>query len=320
MTTSALASIGSSSTDADASSGTRNYTALQTDLDYLACGNYRVGNNPEVSREYGTADFPDNNDLPPTAYISDRTTTNDYLWEEDIGVLGSDVLHRVGLQYESAFFNMDLSCNSNDNIQLDVGGVRSGGGSGWEALVPQGVNGDDKTATSQTPYDGAGSVTYQFPKIRNRDNETSAHARFVYHTKSAWKNPEATGLREDRQGISIPMDVVLQCSEDGAEECVDQSKCMHLVIFRDGNWFGDDEAKRREVLSKLGYVCQTSRNRRDFAGGEGGVATANAYATMECELVDGRLFEFRLARYLETTSSLLYPNDTRAVLRMSELR
>lgn len=319
LTTSAFASIGSSSTDADASSGTLNYTTLQTDLDYLACGNYRAGNNPEVSREYGTANFPDNNDLPPTAYISDQTTTNDNLWEEDIGVTGSADLIRQGLHYESAFFNMDLSCNSNDNIQLDVFGVRSGGGSGWEALVPKGVNGNDKTATSLTPYYGAGTVTYEFPKIQNRDNETSAHASFVYHTKSAWKNPEATGLREDRQGISIPMDVVLQCSEDGAEECVDQSKCMHLVTFRDGNWFGDDEAKRREVLSKRGYVCQTSRNRRDFAAGEGGVATANAYATMECELVDGRLFEFRLERVLETTPSSLSPDDTRASLGVTEL-
>jgi len=319
LTTVALGSIGSSSTFADASSGTMTYTALQTDLDYLACGNYRSGNKPQVSREYGTATFADNNDLPPTAYISDRRTENGSLFEEDIGVTGSDEAIRQGLHYESAFVNMDLSCNSNDNIQLDVQSVQSGGGGGWEALDPEGVNGDDKTAVSLTPYLGSGSVTYEFPKVRNRDNETTAHASFVYHTKSSWKNPEDTDLREDRRGISIPIDVVLQCSENGGNECVDQSKCMHLVTFRDGDWFTDDEAKRREVLSKRGYICQTSRNRREFASGDGRVASANAFATMDCELVDGRLFQFSLERYIEFTDSSLSPDDTRAYLLVKQL-
>ncbi|NQZ99967.1 MAG: hypothetical protein HRU01_25990, partial [Myxococcales bacterium] len=63
--------LGSSSTSADASSGTKQYTSLQADLDYLACGNYRTGNYPLVSREYGTRFVNDNDDPPPTKYISE---------------------------------------------------------------------------------------------------------------------------------------------------------------------------------------------------------------------------------------------------------
>jgi hypothetical protein len=75
----------------------------------------------------------------------------------------------------------------------------------------------------------------------------------------------------------------MQCSDDGAFECEDQSTCMHMVTFKSA---GDAD----EELAKRGFVCKRTKDDRSNPGERA------IRAKMECELQDGRKFQIALSQ------------------------
>jgi hypothetical protein len=115
-----------------------------------------------------------------------------------------------------------------------------------------------------------------FKQINNRENATS----YTYPLQIRPKNL-ATG--ELAGGPRIPIDLLMQCSDDGAFECEDQSTCMHMVTFKSA---GDAD----EELAKRGFVCKSTKDDRSNPGERA------IRAKMECELQDGRKFQIALSQ------------------------
>ena len=110
------------------------------------------------------------------------------------------------------------------------------------------------------------------------------------------KNRLGTG-----NGPGIPIDLVMQCSDDGIFECSDQSMCMHMVSFRDPE---ETAEKRAEAMAKRGYICKAITNQR------ANTRSNNNQAVMSCELSDGRTMGLYLTGYI-------YGLDDRAEMSIS---
>jgi hypothetical protein len=132
-------------------------------------------------------------------------------------------------------------------------------------------NGSERIITEEERCSGV-----SFEQINNRDNDT-------YYTYPLQIRPKNLATGELAGGPRIPIDLLMQCSDDGALECEDQSTCMHMVTFKSA---GDADKE----LAKRGFVC-TSKD--DDRGNPGQRAIR---AKMECELQDGRKFQIALSQ------------------------
>lgn len=288
--------------------------SLPANLSYLACGNYKVPNSPKVGNEY---DFIDEvlKDNPPTQYLVDTETKDQKTFESDIGV-SSATNGGAGVKYEVAFANIDSQCDNagpgsilvTTSLYAElpfrgfVDGVATSEVTQPQCLFPKIT--EDNTSKLGDPAFMKGtscsdsscfalraSLTksnarvlteeercsgVSFPQITRGANATS----YTYPLQIRPKNL-ATG--ELAGGPRIPIDLFMQCSDDGALECEDQSTCMHMVTFKSA---GDAD----EELAKRGFVCTTTKNDRSNPGNR------NIRASMECKLQDGRKFQIALSQ------------------------
>ena len=300
--------------------------ALPANLSYLACGNYKAPNSPNVVDEYYSLSSELKNE-PPTQY-RDKITTDQKTFESDIGVTSAGN-GGAGVRYEVAFANIDSQCNDAGpgnilvtmspladlpNEEADDGdtppayvtqpqclftesdrAVRTDLGqpaymiyaSGYWPNRPERLctwyqdgiavgacgagAGGDRTITEEQRCSGV-----KFKQITNRGNDT-------YYAYPLQIRPKNLATGELAGGPRIPIDLLMQCSDDGAFECEDQSTCMHMVTFKSA---GD----ANEELAKRGFVC-TSKN--DDRANPGQRAKR---ASMECVLQDGRKFQIALSQ------------------------
>ncbi|NRA00627.1 MAG: hypothetical protein HRU01_29420 [Myxococcales bacterium] len=279
-------------------------TPLQPRLPYLSCGNFTDFKEPMVAWEYDSTDgyqysTDNDNDQPPTIFETTLTTSK-ATFESDIGVGSSDVTVASGVNYEVAFTNISTDCNTPDNIQVDV--------------IPTYPTVDLICDSDQTIRDNLSAATWaginspprsgdcielEFPKIKNGQNDTTAFFNLIIQPPN-----RSTGVNE--AGPGIPIDLVMQCSDDQSNECEGMSSCMHMVTFRDGDWSTETQERRDEVLAKRGFICEKTSDSR-------GVGYS---AAMLCELSDGRLFSIELVSFKDTS---VLVNDQRAKLRVREI-
>ena len=265
--------------------------ALAPGLTYLSCGNFAEFNPPRVAWEYeysGGAQKDVDDEAPPTYFITNLSTSSP-TFEEDIGTKATS--GDRGVNYEVAFANVNLDCNAQDNIQLDV--VASSfftctspkpyreGGEGEEGLTAANwiEPVDPVTVPSNCLEFSATSA-----RITNRNNEKSDHYNMIITPP----NRLGTG-----KGPGIPIDLVMQCSDDrddGNDECDNQSMCMHMVSFKDPGVDTSAE-KRAEAMAKRGYICKAITNQR------ANTRSNNSQAVMSCELSDGRTMGLYLTGY-----------------------
>ena len=103
-------------------------------------------------------------------------------------------------------------------------------------------------------------------------------------------------------GPQLPLGVVMQCSDDGANECADQSSCLHMVTFKDEDWSTASDSQRADVLAKHGFICETLVSQREYAarpGSRNSLSKAGWHATLaEASQAKGRRFEPGLALQL----------------------
>jgi hypothetical protein len=123
----------------------------------------------------------------------------------------------------------------------------------------------------------------KFNQITNRDNDT-------YYTYPLQIRPKNLATGELAGGPRIPIDLLMQCSDDGALECEDQSTCMHMVTFKSA---GDAD----EELAKRGFVCTTTKNDPSNPGNR------DIRASMECRLQDGRKYQIALSQEVAWTGA-----------------
>jgi hypothetical protein len=297
--------------------------ALPANLSYLACGNYKAPNSPNVVDEYYSLSSELKNE-PPTQY-RDMITTNQKTFESDIGVTSAEN-GGAGVRYEVAFANIDSQCNdagpgqilvtmlpmadlpqgtinnylnlakvtqpqclfpaTDRKIVTDVGqpaymaslelgaGLREAMLCGW--VNDDGGdcgkgNGSERIIEEEQRCSGV-----KFKQITNRDNDT-------YYTYPLQIRPKNLATGELAGGPRIPIDLLMQCSDDGALECEDQSTCMHMVTFKSA---GDAD----EELAKRGFVCTTTKNDPSNPGNR------DIRASMECRLQDGRKYQIALSQ------------------------
>jgi hypothetical protein len=295
-----------------------NLASLPANLSYLACGNYKAPNAPNVADEYRFVSS-DLKDEPPTQYRN-KITTAQKTFESDIGV-SSATIGGAGVKYEVAFANIDSQCNDAGpgkilvtmlplaDLPNTLGGAKktqsqclfaedtsaNSNDVGQPAYMISGAlglgfrddrlcawvnenggdcgqgNGSERIITEEERCSGV-----SFEQINNRDNDT-------YYTYPLQIRPKNLATGELAGGPRIPIDLLMQCSDDGALECEDQSTCMHMVTFKSA---GDAD----EELAKRGFVC-TSKD--DDRGNPGQRAIR---AKMECELQDGRKFQIALSQ------------------------
>jgi hypothetical protein len=131
--------------------------------------------------------------------------------------------------------------------------------------------GGDRTITEEQRCSGV-----KFKQITNRGNDT-------YYAYPLQIRPKNLATGELAGGPRIPIDLLMQCSDDGALECEDQSTCMHMVTFKSA---GDAD----EELAKRGFVCTTTKNDPSNPGNRG------IRASMECRLQDGRKYQIALSQ------------------------
>jgi hypothetical protein len=299
----------SSSTSADPDNQSLLYVPLKAGLPYLSCGNYLTApNGPKVAWEYGGTggnQHGASNDRPPTIFMDrGHRTTADAGKESDIGIRSSDTAVASGVNYEVAFVNLFQDCNTQDNIQLDIRPQTTG----VVTETSSDQRGISIDATSDDWVGPAASTAYStatFPKIRNNDDEQSAFLSLRFEAPSLTASPNASG------GPSIMIDLVMQCSDnaDDGDECYGQSSCMHMVTFRDANWSSATIEDRAEVMAKRGFICQSVAS---YAPDGDHFGTSQ----MQCELPDGRVYEFSLQAYIDRSQLV---NDNRAKLRIGEI-
>jgi hypothetical protein len=290
-----------------------NLASLPANLSYLACGNYKAPNSPDVGIEYAFIDkvLKDN---PPTQYL-DKETTDPKTFESDIGV-SSATNGGAGVKYEVAFANIDSQCDNAGPgsilvttslyaelpFQGVVDGVATSAVTQPQCLFPK-ITADNTSKLGEPAFmkgtscpdsscfavkasltkADARALTEEercsgvsFPQITRGANATS----YTYPLQIRPKNL-ATG--EFAGGPRIPIDLFMQCSDDGALECEDQSTCMHMVTFKSA---GDADKE----LAKRGFVCTS----KDYDRGNPGQRAIRA--SMECELQDGRKFQIALSQ------------------------
>jgi hypothetical protein len=278
--------------------------SLPANLSYLACGNYKAPNSPKVGIEYASFDSGEvPRDNPPTQY-RDTVTTDQQTFESDIGV-SSATIGGAGVKYEVAFANIDSQCNdagpgqilvtmvtfamvnsvnTNEQCLFTVSDPTSKADVGKPVymyrdlttlfgndIITLNTVGVERDITGEARCSGV-----SFKQINNRENATS----YTYPLQIRPKNL-ATG--ELAGGPRIPIDLLMQCSDDGAFECEDQSTCMHMVTFKSA---GDAD----EELAKRGFVCKSTKDDRSNPGERA------IRAKMECELQDGRKFQIALSQ------------------------
>ncbi|MDB4806758.1 hypothetical protein OAG89_02080 [Pseudomonadales bacterium] len=296
-----------------------NLASLPANLSYLACGNYKAPNAPKVGIEY---DYIDKvlKDEPPTQYRNKITTAKE-TFESDIGV-SSATNGGAGVKYEVAFANIDSQCNDAGpgkilvtmlplaELPNTLGGAKK---TQSQCLFAEETSADSKDV-GQPAYMITGALGFfdfredrlcawvnenggdcgqgngseriiteeercsgvSFEQINNSNND-------IYYTYPLQIRPKNLATGELAGGPRIPIDLLMQCSDDGLLECEDQSTCMHMVTFKSA---GDAD----EELAKRGFVC-TSKD--DDRGNPGQRAIR---AKMECELQDGRKFQIALSQ------------------------
>ena len=117
-------------------------------------------------------------------------------------------------------------------------------------------------------------------------------------------------------GPQLPLGVVMQCSDDGANECADQSSCLHMVTFKDEDWSTASDSQRADVLAKHGFICETLVSQREYAAIEDPAPLAATQAVMRCELSDGRVFDVSMYAFVNDRRLV---KDNRASLVVEEI-
>ncbi|EAW32223.1 hypothetical protein GP2143_13246 [marine gamma proteobacterium HTCC2143] len=291
--------------------------SLPANLSYLACGHYKAPNSPDVAVEYYSLSS-DLKDEPPTQY-RDELTTEQKTFESDIGVSSATTGGR-GVKYEVAFANIDSQCNDAGPgeilvtmLTMDKTPGRGGKFTSEQCLFPFSdrtiksdvgnpvfmyenqykleTTGNERDITGEERCSGV-----SFKQITNRDNDT-------YYTYPLQIRPKNLATGEFAGGPRIPIDLLMQCSDDGALECEDQSTCMHMVTFKSA---GDAD----EELAKRGFVCKSTKDDRSNPGERA------IRAKMECELQDGRKFQIALS---QEVASIGADEDGRVGVVITEL-
>lgn len=261
-----------------------------SNLTYLSCGNFGYFNPPKVAWEYDDQDgsqYGADDDLPPTWFRANPTQSS-ATKERDVGIL-SEGLDGYGVRYEVAFANVNLDCNAQDNIQLDI--IDRDDNFMCESPVDYQQQLTAATWIKKVNTTNCLEFSAENARIVNRDNGKSVFYNMVITPRS---NRLGIG-----SGPSIPIDLVLQCSDNGPEECVDQSMCMHMVSFNDTP---DDNTpeQRAAALAKRGYVCEGVSDKRGDTRDAGA-----APAIMRCELADGRSIELSLKGYKDLSRAII---------------
>ena len=291
----------------------REYPSLQRGLSYLTCGNFKGVDGPRVAYEYGATDgghTGDDNDSPPTVYQSNEITSSSATFEKDIGLRSADNTQATGVNYEVAFVNVSTDCTTQDNIQLDVyGEFGSFDTTGCKKSADHGTptfTGDDQWTEDADGGLRTPCVTAEFPRITNSNNNRSGFLSLVFNLPNPTDSSSSNGPQ-------IPLDVVMQCSDDGANECADQSSCLHMVTFRDEDWSTASDSQRAEVLAKRGFICQKLVSEREY---DSYSVLTETRAEMRCELSDGRVFEVDMNAFIPAGSIV---KDNRASLSVREI-
>ena len=313
----------------------REYPSLQSGLSYLTCGNFKGVDGPRVAYEYGATDgghTGDDNDSPPTVYQSEFTSSS-ATFEKDIGLRSSDNTQAIGVNYEVAFVNVETDCTTQDNIQLDVWSFAAlNRDAECKISADHGTptfTGDDQWAAEGADgvRTGPPCVTAEFPRITNSNNNRSGFLSLVFNLPNPTDSSffSVSGRRTyiddlSPNGPQISLDVVMQCSDDGANECADQSSCLHMVTFKDKDWSTASEPQRAEVLAKRGFICQTLRSEPVYnaqgLSAPASIPLAATQAIMDCELSDGRVYRVQMNGHVEGHG---LASDNRAEFTVSEI-
>ena len=262
--------------------------ALAPGLTYLSCGNFAEFNPPRVAWEYedsGGAQYESSDDAPPTYFFFNLSTSGS-TFEEDIGTKATT---GTGVNYEVAYANVNTDCNAQDNIQLDVVDISNDFTCTSPKSYREGLPAATWIQPVGTQFDNCLQFSSTDARIVNRANDVSVHYNMIIKPK----NRLGTG-----NGPGIPIDLVMQCSDDGIFECSDQSMCMHMVSFRDPE---ETAEKRAEAMAKRGYICTAITSQRaDTRFGKYDTASNENQAVMSCELSDGRKMRLGLNGYSDT--------------------
>jgi len=252
--------------------------ALAPGLTYLSCGNFAEFNPPRVAWEYedsGGAQYESSDDAPPTYFLFNLSTSGS-TFEEDIGTKATT---GTGVNYEVAYANVNTDCNAQDNIQLDVVDISNDFTCTSPKSYREGLPAATWIQPVGTQFDNCLQFSSTDARIVNRANDVSVHYNMIIKPRNRLGTENGPG---------IPIDLVMQCSDDGIFECSDQSMCMHMVSFRDPE---ETAEKRAEAMAKRGYICTAITN-------QGADTKSNEnQAVMSCELSDGRKMRLGLTGY-----------------------
>ncbi|MFT5334286.1 MAG: hypothetical protein ACI9GB_002193, partial [Halioglobus sp.] len=258
------------------------------ELTVLSCGNFKLFNQPHVIWEYGSTGgaqyLGDTDQLPPT-FFRNNLTTSSQTKEIDIGQKGDT---GSGVNYAVAFANLDTRCNSAQQELIIVDNTND-----FVCTSPAEYRARITAESGNPDFGWVDPAAFPYEcltfdensEIRNANNSKSRH----YNLTLTPTNILAAG-----SGPGIPIDLVLQCSDDstgGHPECDDQSSCMHMVSFKDYDDSASAEDKA-QVMAKRGYACKRIGDRPQatnrVTNGDG------SFAQMNCELADGREFSLKL--------------------------
>lgn len=269
-------------------------------LTYLSCGNFAKFNEPRVAWEYygkdGSQKDPANGDFSPPTVFRTTATTNSDTTEIDIGQAGLGT--GSGVKYTVAYANLDTSCNLDratfmvrviDNTSTGFSSFSCESPTAYQTPLTEATDKQDRNLWAQLwtedEYGFQPNTCLAFGpnvEIQNRDNAVS----MLYNLILTPPNIRSVG-----SGPGIPIDLVLQCSDDinsdNAPDCNDQSMCMHMVSHNDG-----DTVAESEKMAKRGYICTEIHSS----------AVEGSYAQMNCELADGREFSLTLQRNTDSSN------------------